>query len=222
MSDYEHKAFRLKLEGMDDEAGTFTGYASVFGNQDLDGEVVDRGAFTKTIGESGGVVPILWQHDPYDPIGFSTSLEEDEHGLKVTGALNLDVENGRHARALMRQAQNLGAKFGLSIGYRIVQDGIVDKVRHLKELALREFSPVTFPANTLAGVAAIKTAEDAKAGRVLSAASLSQIDAAIEALQALRASAEVDEGAADSDDEPAKATRDANIQQWLEKEYPLV
>lgn len=156
----ERRAFRLKFTDLDETAGTFEGYASVFGNVDLDGEVVDPGAFTKTIRESKGVVPILWQHDPYDPIGFSSSLEEDDHGLKVVGELNLEVEHGRAARALMKQASALGAKLGLSIGYRVMKDGVADGARHLHELALREFSPVTFPANTAAGVTAVKSSED--------------------------------------------------------------
>ena len=41
------KAVRFELKQLDD-AGTFTGLASVFGMVDLQGDVIERGAFQKT------------------------------------------------------------------------------------------------------------------------------------------------------------------------------
>lgn len=145
------KDFAFELKDLDEEAGTFTGYAAVFGNVDFDGDLIEPGAFRKTIRESGGKVPILWQHDRYEPIGIG-QLAEDGKGLVAEGQLNLETQRGREARALMQQ----GALSGLSIGYKAIKPVMEAGVRRLKEVAVREFSPVTFPANELARVATVK------------------------------------------------------------------
>lgn len=151
-------AFELKLEELTDD-GQFEGYASVFGNEDSHGDIVEKGAFRKTIRESKGRVPILWQHDSWEPIGESLELEEDDHGLRTRGQIVLDTRRGAEAYALMKRTKGFR---GLSIGYQTVKreienldDGQV--VRRLKEIKLWEYSLVTFPANTLAVVGSVKT-----------------------------------------------------------------
>ena len=42
----EYKSFKLKLKNID-EQGTFEGYASVFGNVDPVGDIVEKGSFQK-------------------------------------------------------------------------------------------------------------------------------------------------------------------------------
>lgn len=150
--------FDVKLEELTDD-GQFEGYASVFGNEDMDGDVVEKGAFRKTIRESKGRVPILWQHDPWSPIGESLELEEDEHGLRTRGQIVLDTRLGAEAYALLKRTK---AFRGLSIGYQTIRREIENRddgkvVRKLKELKLWEYSLVTFPANTLAVVGNVKT-----------------------------------------------------------------
>jgi HK97 family phage prohead protease len=137
--------FPFELKSLTDE-GLLEGYAAVFGNVDLGGDLIEPGAFTKTIQETGGKVPILWSHDREQPIGVSSTLEQDRKGLLVTGQLNMDVQKGREARSLLQQ----GAFAGLSIGYKTIKPIYEAGVRHLKELALKEFSPVVFPMNPLA------------------------------------------------------------------------
>jgi HK97 family phage prohead protease len=149
---FDRKAIRISEGDLADEAGVFTGYASIFGNVDQHGDVVVPGAFRKSLSERGNVVPLLWQHDTTEPVGV-LELVEDSKGLRVVrGEINLETARGREAYALLRQ----GAIKGLSIGYQVVQDGWQGKVRQLKELKLLEVSLVTFPANELAGVTAIK------------------------------------------------------------------
>jgi HK97 family phage prohead protease len=151
---YDTLDFDFELKSLDD-AGALEGYAAVFGNVDYDGDIIEPGAFTKTIQETGGQVPILYQHDRYEPIGVSTSLDQDRKGLLVKGQLNMDVQRARETRALLNQ----GAMQGLSIGYKTIKKAYEGGARRLKELGLKEFSPVTFPANPLA-VASVKAAGD--------------------------------------------------------------
>ena len=153
----EHKSFKLKLKDINDQ-GIFEGYASVFGNIDLVGDIVERGAFKKTVNENPHL-PILWQHHIDQPIGITKTIEEDGHGLKVVGELNLETVSGKEAYSLLKQ----GAIKGLSIGYQIIKDTIKEGVRYLKELKLLEYSLVTIPANEQAQVMGVKqenTAED--------------------------------------------------------------
>lgn len=180
--------FRFETKALDDEAGMFEGYASVFGNVDLGGDVIDAGAFKKTLKEVKGR-PILWQHFSDMPIGVEIEAAEDEHGLRVKGQLNLATQQGAEAYALLKQ----GALRGLSIGFNTVKDAITDNIRHIKELKLWEWSVVTFPMNTLANVTAVKSWQEvSEAIQVITRAELpaSDIDAeevksAIDTLSAL-------------------------------------
>lgn len=193
----------FELKTLDEQAGTFEGYAAVFGNVDLGGDVLEPGALTKTVSERPQV-PILWQHDPHEPIGVGT-LAVDGHGLKVNGKLTLGVRRAEEARALMRD----GALGGLSIGYQTVKKAYRDGVRLLKEIAVREFSPVTFPMNELATFHGVKGLID---GLRDGAYTKAQIAAAVDALQALLDDEPDDtstrpEGAAATKDEPELSTR---------------
>ena len=152
-----------------DEAGTFSGYASVFEVTDAQQETVARGAFTRSLkswGEQGRMPKLLWQHDAQKPIGFWNELREDAHGLYVKGQLLLDVNQGREAYSLLKN----GVIDGLSIGFiavrarhaaRTAPDKIsrmasASRVRVLEEVNLQEISLVTFGANPHALVEQVK------------------------------------------------------------------
>ncbi len=142
-----------------DEQGTIEGYGSIFGNVDSYGDVVAKGAFTRTLAEAkdaGRMPAMLWQHNPDEPIGVWTSMREDAKGLYVKGQL-ADTQRGREALALIK----MGALTGLSIGYSTVRsefDNNAD-VRFLTDVDLWEVSPVTFPANDRARITAAKSAD---------------------------------------------------------------
>lgn len=155
----EFKTFSLKLDDVDSQ-GTIRGYASTFGNIDLGFDVVDKGAFKKSIKESSGKFPILADHDPSKQIGWNFRAEEDDTGLFVEGKLDLNVQSAREKYSLAKTAMTLGAKMGLSIGYMTIKaepDREKPMVRHLKELKLFEYSIVTFPMNTEAMITSAKS-----------------------------------------------------------------
>lgn len=146
----EQKGFKFDVKSID-EQGIFEGYAAVFNNVDLGGDVIEPGAFKKTLQENPRM-PILWQHDPREPIGVTLEAYEDGKGLRVKGQLNLETTRGREAYALLKQ----GALKGLSIGYDAVKEVWEGTKRILKEIRLWEWSLVTFPMNPLAQVAEVK------------------------------------------------------------------
>lgn len=154
-----HKQFGFKADTVKED-GTFSGYGSVFGNVDSYDEIVAAGAFKsslKTIKDSGDPLPVLWQHNPNQPIGGYTELSEDSTGLKVAGfLLKDDVALAKEAYALMRAR----VVKGLSIGYYVRASSYDEKtgIRTLTELDLREVSVVTFPANEEAQVENVKAA----------------------------------------------------------------
>lgn len=145
-----------------DETGKFEGYASTFGNKDQQGDVVVKGAFQKTIAIRKGKWPILWQHDYAEPVGVNVAAEEDEKGLKVTGEMNIASPDGKKAYEWMKFAMEKGLEVGLSIGFRIKDFAREEGTRYLKEIALVEYSIVTFPANEEAGLTAVKSAVEEK------------------------------------------------------------
>jgi HK97 family phage prohead protease len=122
-----------------------SGYASLFGDVDQGGDVVERGAYAaslKAVSATGRSIKMLWQHDAAQPIGIWDEVREDARGLWVRGRLLDCVEKGREAAALIAA----GAIDGLSIGYRTVKATKNAKgQRLLSELELWEVSLVTFP-----------------------------------------------------------------------------
>lgn len=161
MSDLIQKQFQLEVKAVAED-GTFEGYASVFGNQDSDGEVIDKGAFIRSLAHKKGVLPILWQHDRKEPVGWNEFAEEDDHGLKVKGRLMIDTAEGQRAQSFLKMGIALGGQPGLSIGFMVPKNGdyVKDGVRHFKEVAWKEYSIVTFPANEAATVSSAKDAKD--------------------------------------------------------------
>jgi HK97 family phage prohead protease len=154
----QKKVFALKIS--EAAEGRIKGYASTFGNIDFGDDIVDKGAFKKTLKDSKGVIPILADHDPSKQIGWNLTALEDEKGLLVEGQLNMESPLARERFALAKQGMELGAKMGLSIGYLTIKaepDEERPMVRRLKEVRLMEYSLVTFPMNPKATLTAAKS-----------------------------------------------------------------
>jgi Escherichia/Staphylococcus phage prohead protease len=155
------KAFDFDVKNLE-EAGTFEGYASVFGGPpDLQSDIVRHGAFTNTLAQSKGKVPILMGHIVARIVGFGTHAEEDGKGLLVRGEFTLESDEGRNAYATAKHAQKCGHKLGLSIGYAIRPGGAEfnDKtgIRTLLDLDLYEYSLAAVPAAPRARMRAVKS-----------------------------------------------------------------
>ena len=135
--------------------GAIEGYASLFGEVDQARDMVMPGAFTQTLKQRGlRKIPMLFQHDPAEPVGVWLELKEDWRGLRARGRLIPDVMRARELLSLLKA----GAVDGLSIGYRTVRGQIDPKsrVRRLYQVDLWEISIVTFPLLNGARVSAVK------------------------------------------------------------------
>ena len=150
----ETKDFTFDIKGIDDE-GKFSGYASTFGNEDLVGDIVQKGAFTKTLLKGAEAVQMFYQHDSAEIIGEFTKLHEDEKGLFFEGQLFVKkIQRAKEVHFLM-QKNKLKA---VSIGYRIESKSFdADGRRLLKQVDLMEISVVTYPANPEATIDRVKS-----------------------------------------------------------------
>ncbi len=123
--------FEVKFAPDEAAAGSFEGYGAVFGNIDSHGDVIEPGAFAKSLLDreraGRGLPPMYKMHGAVtgnrsDPIGIWEAMSEDANGLHVKGRLvGLDTEQGKWTYAQMRE----GALKGLSIGYRVPPAGSV-------------------------------------------------------------------------------------------------
>lgn len=137
--------------------GTVEGYASLFGEIDLARDMMMPGAFVATLARRGlRRIPMLFQHDPAEPVGIWLDLREDSRGLYARGRLIPDVARAKELLALVRA----GAIDGLSIGFRTAQARIDPRtrIRRLHAIELWEISIVTFPLLAGARVQAVKQA----------------------------------------------------------------
>jgi HK97 family phage prohead protease len=149
--------FEFDCKSVEEEKGEFEGYGSIFGNKDLGNDVVEAGAFSKSLRRrKPNQVKMLWQHKMDEPIGVFDKISEDGEGLQVKGRLALGTQRGKEAYELMK----MGALDGLSIGYKVDPDkqeyDTRRRRRMLKEIDLMEISLVTFPMNPKARVSAVK------------------------------------------------------------------
>ena len=150
-----HAVQPLTLKSVSEE-GIFTGYASVFNEPDQDNDVILPGAFCQSLQaytRKQKRPKLLWQHDKETPIGQWLSIEEDGHGLKVTGKLLLQVAKAREVYTLLKE----GEIDGLSIGF------ISEKHQPnqaggftIERVNLLEISLVTFPAHQQAQIRMVK------------------------------------------------------------------
>lgn len=190
------KAFTIELKEAPTEApgtaGVFTGYASIFNNIDSYGDMVIPGAFTetlKTFGEAGANIPCYWGHQMEDPmkcIGWTTSAEEDERGLKVTVQLDLDNPNGAQAYKLIKA----GVVNQMSFAYEVEEGSWVDSKENdthgwggyyeLRKLKVFEVSLVQVGANQETELLDVKDRlARVKAGRKISATNEEKLNQAI-------------------------------------------
>jgi HK97 family phage prohead protease len=179
---------------------TFEGYAATFGNRDLVGDVIHKGAFDKTVAERGpgaeDMIKILWDH--FDPFGMPKSFKNNDVGLYMVGkALNLSTTDDR------MEMMAGGLYKHMSIGYVPIEDKVKwdeDGTRHLHEVKLYEVSVVMFPANEMAAMVSVRKAAELDLmvkgigrgdlidrARHLKGVDLGRIDNALQALSELAA-----------------------------------
>ena len=142
-----------EVKASSDGAFEVSGYASTFGNVDLGGDVIHRGAFADTL-KSGPPVRFLYSHNPADVLGVPLSLKEDDKGLLGRWRIS-KTRLGEDVHTLLKD----GALDSFSIGY-IPTDYDYDEdagTRRLMAVELLEVSVVAMPMNPQAVVTGVKS-----------------------------------------------------------------
>lgn len=140
-----------ELIDADEKAGIVKGYGSVFGNVDSDGDIINKGAYTKTLEENGNRVKYLYQHDMDKPLGKMNNLYEDEKGLVFEAEIP-KTRLGKDVIELMKS----GVITENSVGIIPVKKDMVEGYRHINEVRLFEISAVTLAANDQAMILDVK------------------------------------------------------------------
>lgn len=141
------------------KAGQFEAIVSVFGNVDAVGDVVQKGAFTKTLEDwksSGDPIPVIWSHDHSNPdahIGVVDEAQETDKGLLVKGTVDLDEPYAAKVFRLLkgRRVRKFSFAYDVKDGEENDKGGF-----DLKELELWEVGPTLIPANDDANLLAAK------------------------------------------------------------------
>ena len=149
----------FEIKDLDNNKREVAIYLSKFGNLDADNDIIQKGAFKKSIQERGPEstsnrkIAFLRHHNWELPIGLFTKLEEDDNGLFAVGKLGTSTI-GEDA---WRDYQE-----GIIKEHAVGFQKIIDKTKFIKdssnpyggynliqEVKLWEGSAVTFGANEL-------------------------------------------------------------------------
>ena len=148
----QFKSIALEVKDIDTAGRRVKVGLSGFGNVDSDGDVITRGAFSKSIQERGPEsltnrkIKMLRYHDFEHEIGVWKSLEETHDHLVGIGDLGRSTKG---EDAFLDYQDGIITEH--SIGFMLVPDKIQvreDGLRELNEVFLLEGSAVTFGANS--------------------------------------------------------------------------
>ncbi len=149
------KVMDIKRQGETDEFYTFRGILSAFGNVDLDGDIIEKGAFAKSLRDlrarqkrrrGDKLFPMLLNHDFRKQIGSFTSARETDEGLEVVGRMNKALRPVTEEILPLIEAGDVDS---MSVGFITTQREKLQEHRGMRilEAKVLEGSVVNLPAN---------------------------------------------------------------------------
>lgn len=163
MVDLERKSTRLEVKDIDTKQGVFTGYFSSFGTVDSYNDVVDQGAFIKTFKEWGPNgkqrIKCAYQHDPFGALlGKPLILEERSFGAYHESKVS-QTSYGKDVLLLIEDGVLTEQSFAFETIQAIAANKSPDGHRHLTELRVYEYGPVTYGANENTPITGVKASD---------------------------------------------------------------
>lgn len=150
----------IEIKDADSAKGIVTGYLAHFGSKDNDGDVIEQGAFTKSINENGpkgkGFIKYLLDHNTKNSVGVFTELKEDATGLYY------EAKVGRHTagRDYLLMVED-GIINQHSIGFTRIKQEVKSDAKYIKEVKLFEGSGLQFwAANGNTPITSVKEMSD--------------------------------------------------------------
>jgi len=129
----------------DMKQGIVSGYFAVFGNKDLYGDVIEPGAFTKTIQERGPagkqLIKYLLDHDKNKVVAKITNLHEDQKGLRYEAKIGSHAAGQDFQKMIESELINQH-----SFGFRTIKEQFDQEANAnlIKEVMMYEGSAVQF------------------------------------------------------------------------------
>jgi len=129
----------------DMKQGIVSGYFAMFGNKDLDGDVIEQGAFSKTVMERGPqgkqLIKYLLDHDKNKVVAKITNLYEDEKGLRYEAKIGSHAAGQDFQKMIESELINQH-----SFGFRTIKEqyDADSKANLIKEVMMYEGSAVQF------------------------------------------------------------------------------
>lgn len=140
----EFKDFTGEIKDIDTNKRIVTGYLSAFGNTDHDNDIIEKGAFKKSISERKDNIFFLNQHNWSQPHGKFNVLQEDSKGLYFESQALPDTTYSNDTLKLYEA----GVLKEHSIGFVTVKSDFKEAARVIREVKLYEGSNVTLGANS--------------------------------------------------------------------------
>ena len=139
------KQIKTDFAFQEDDPGSFSGYAALFGPVDDHLELC-HGCFDRNAQDwqFGRAMPkLLWQHNPDWVLGPVRNMGINEKGLRIYGKLLYeDIDEAKKVRALA-QTKSIG---GFSIGFDLIDPPVRENGRiKLTAIDVKEVSFATFP-----------------------------------------------------------------------------
>lgn len=143
----------FEVKSVDSEQGIITGYPATW-DRDREGDRLVQGAYAESFPaymKTGG--PLFWQHYWDEPIGKTTEIREDEHGVFAVGELR--PRGKSKVVDTVRDYMSEGLVRGLSHSFRPIEwtsanptkDPYGYDGRDISRAEFLEWGPVTVPAN---------------------------------------------------------------------------
>lgn len=158
----EDKKLLIKMEGVEfedsEKIGKFKGIGSAYGQVDLGGDTVAKGAYTQTLKHKNYHVKLFLDHGygVRDYMGVA-KLQDSDEGLLVMAEMPLEASDVKDIHTKVKFSVESGDSLGLSIGYNTIKSTVnADGTRTLNEIALEEMSITPFPMDTHARILSAK------------------------------------------------------------------
>lgn len=139
------KGYDIGFKDADLKQGIVSGYFAVFWNKDLDGDIIERGAFQKTVHERGPqgkqLIKYLLDHDKNKVVAKIQSLYEDEKGLYYEAKIGSHSAGQDFLKMVESELINQH-----SFGFKTIKEAYDQqaKANKIKEVMMYEGSAVQF------------------------------------------------------------------------------
>ena len=228
--DIKIKSFGGQVKDVDMKGRTVTGYFSTWGYNDIgqpepdsDRDVMEKGAFTKTLGINAGRIWHLFNHDAGKPLNKPTVLKEDAIGLYFETAFPDTIL----ANDILKLYE-AGSITEHSIGFNIIQARNESNYQSIQEVRLWEGSSVLWGANERTPTTGIKSEEfavktnllnDLMHNGTLSDETFEMIEKMLKDIQAIYKATGTPEAPKEPEVIPATGTPEAQIIKFYKQIY---